>query len=331
LRLFLCHKGWDFCHGGDMVQKLCGILFATLVFTLAVTTTAWAQETTLKAGLPRAGETPVSTSAPSSMGQGVSRWGASFFSIGSLSQGQIETGGASYSAYSYLGLNYKLNETRSWSLRPVFNANSEGLDKSGKKISADFSWGDAHLVYSDKEIATLGPVGVSTNFKLYLPTSEFSRQVHTVAIFRPETFVAYDLGGKMWLTWVIKPDFFIQSQTTFEDRSSPPVEGSYKRKATSLAALDHYLEFKRELNKVFAIKPYVGFKENWTHAGGSSDLKAAHNTSAKLGLGIDLKPLQGVSFSLLAENLVRVSNRADAVKYFRSEDNSLILITTASL
>lgn len=314
-----------------MVQKFRRVLLAAFVFTLAVTTAAWAQETTLKAGLPRAGETSVSTSAPSSTAKAFSKWGASFFSIGSLSQGQIETGGASYSAYSYLGLNYKLSETRSWSLRPVFNSNSEGLDKSGKKVNADFSWGDAHLVYSDKEIATLGPAGVSTNFKLYLPTSEFSRQIHTVAVFRPETFVAYDLGGKMWLTWVIKPDFFIQSQTTFEDPSSPAVGGSYKRKATSLAALEHYLEFKRELNKVFAIKPYVGFKENWTHAGGTPDLKAAHNTSAKLGVGIDLRPLEGVSFSLSAENLVRVSNRADAVKYFRSEDNSLILITTASL
>lgn len=61
------------------------------------------------------------------------------------------------------------------------------------------------------------------------------------------------------------------------------------------------------------MKPYAGFKERWSNSGGNPALQGTHNTSAKLGLGFDIRPVQGVSFTLLAENLVPVSDRKDAV------------------
>lgn len=261
-----------------------------------------------------------------------SRWGVSFFSIGSLSQKQVETGDSSYGFNGYIALNYKLSKTKRFSIRPVFNVNTEGLDKKGNRIESGSSLGDAHLVYSDYEIATLGPAGVSTSFKLYLPTSEFSQQIHQIAKFRPETFVSLGTGTFSSVTWVIKPDFFIQSQTTFADTKAPlRKDGTYPLKTTQLAALEHYLELDGNINKYFSVKPAAGFKEDWYNSGGASFLPATHNTNAKLALGLDIRPLRNLSFTFIAENLVKITNRRDSVKFFRPEDNSLVLMTNASL
>lgn len=296
-----------------------GILFGILVLSTLVN----AQENA-------AVGTSVLTTTPST--EGPSSWGVSFFSIGSLSQRQVETGGSSYGFNGYLGLNYKISKTQRFSIRPVFNVNSAGLDKKGNKIEQGSSLGDAHLVYSDYEIASMGPVGVSTSFKLYLPTSEFSQSIHMIAKFRPETFISYNFGKFSSITWVIKPDFFIQSQTTFEDQKAPlRKDGTYPRKTTQFAALEHYLEFNAEVNKYFAVKPSAGFKEDWYNAGGASFLESSHNTSAKLALGFDIRPTRGLSFTLIAENLVKLNDRKDEVTYFRPEDNSLVLLTNASL
>lgn len=261
-----------------------------------------------------------------------SRWGVSFFSIGSLSQKQVETGDSSYGLNGYIGLNYKLSKTQRFSVRPVFNVNSSGLDKRGKQVERGSSLGDAHLVYSDYELASIGPVGVSTSFKYYLPTSEFSQSINNIGKFRPETFISYDLGSFSSITWVIKPDFFIQSQTTFEDTKAPRrKDGTFTRKTTQMAALEHYLELNASINKYFSVKPAVGFKEDWYNSGGASFLQSSHNTNAKLALGFDIRPMRNLGFTLSAENLVRLTNRKTPVEYFRPEDNSLILMTNASM
>lgn len=300
------------------VSGMVGILWGVLFTSLPVA----AQEQT----------TSLSTTLGSPSDGDSSKWKVSFFSIGSLTQKQVEQGGASYGFNGYLALNYKLSRTQRFSLRPVFNVNSTGLDKKGKVVQQGSSLGDAHVVYSDYEIATLGPAEVSTSFKLYLPTSEFSRSIHTIAKFRPETFVKYELGRFSSVTWVIKPDLFIQSQTTFEDRNGEPLkDGSYRRKTTQLAALEHYLEFDANMNKYFSIKPSFGFKEDWYHSGGAPFLKSTHNTNAKLGLGVDVRPMRNLSFYLIAENQVKLNNRKDSLRFFRPEDNSLVLLTNASL
>jgi len=296
------------------------ILFSILVFSTIVQ----AQETSAAVG------TSVLTTTPSA--GGTSPWGVSFFSIGSLTQKQVENGGSSYGINGYLALNYKLSKTKRFSVRPVFNMNTAGLDKRGSKIESGSSLGDAHLVYSDYELASSGPIGVSSSFKLYLPTSEFSQNVNLIAKFRPETFISYALEYPFTLTWVIKPDFFIQSQTTFEDKNSPiRKDGTYTRRTTQLAALEHYLEFATEINKYFTVKPAMGFKEDWYNSGGASFLEASHNTNAKIALAMDFRPLKNLSFTMSAENIVKLNDRRDQVSYFRPEDNSLVLMTNASM
>lgn len=254
---------------------------------------------------------------------GTSKWGVSFYSLGSVAQQQVERGDSSYFTYNYIGLNYKISKTQRFSIRPVFNYTTEGKDKFEREVKSETTWGDLHLVYADYEIASLGVANVSTGFKFYLPTSAGSQEAKMILKFRPETFISTEVGHGDLLTYGLKPDIFVQSQQTYLDASN-------KEKSTPLAALEHYVEYRANLNKTFALKPAVGFIENWLHPSSNPKFNT-HKTEAKIALGLDITAMKGLQFTLSAENKVLLTDRRDAVSFFRPEDNGIVLITSASL
>ncbi len=255
--------------------------------------------------------------------EGATSWGVSFYSLGAVAQQQIERGGASYFTYNYIGLNYKLSNTRRFAIRPVFNYISAGKDKYNKDIKSDVSLGDLHIVYADYEIATLGQAKVSTGFKFYFPTSDSSQSSGMIVKFRPETFISTDVGRFDSITYVLKPDIYFQSRASNLD--------AFKNdKTTQVAGLEHYVEYNRSFNKMFSLKPSIGFIESWYNP--STDPKAnSHRTEAKVALGLDIRAMKGLSFALCAENKFPVTDRKEAVSFFRPEDNGLVFITNASL
>jgi hypothetical protein len=250
-------------------------------------------------------------------------WGVSFYSLGSVAQQQIERGGASYFAYNYIGLNYRLSKTTRFLIRPVFNYTSSGKDKFNKDVKSDTTLGDLHLVYADYEIATLGEANVSTSFKFYLPTSQGAQESGMIVKFRPETFVALDVGRFDTMTYILKPDFFLQSRGSYLDAFN-------KDKTTQIANLEHSIEYGRSLSKIFTLKPSVGFIEAWYNP--TKDPKFnTHKTEAKIALGLDIRAAKGLSFTLSAENRFFVANRKDEIAFFRPEENGLVFITNASM
>lgn len=250
-------------------------------------------------------------------------WGVSFYSLGSVSQQQIERSGPSYFTYNYLALNYKLSKTKRFSLRPVFQVTSAGKDRNGRSTASSAVLGDAHVVYADYEIATIGTANVSTSFKFYLPTSEGAKTSKMILKFRPETFITWEVGRYDNVTYGLKPDLFVQSQQSFADDRG-------RLRATPFAALEHYLEYGASLNKTFTLKPSVGFIENWMNPD-PRGFAPSHRTEAKIALGLDIRPMKGLSFLLSAENRVLLTNRRGEVAFFRPEDNGVVFITSASL
>lgn len=250
-------------------------------------------------------------------------WGVSFYSLGAVAQQQIERGGASYFTYNYLALNYKLSKTRRYSIRPVFNYTSSGKDKFNKDVKSDVVLGDMHLVYADYEIATLGDANVSTSFKFYLPTSQGSQESGMIVKFRPETFVSMNIGRFDSITYILKPDFFLQSRGSYLD-------SFHKDRTNQIVNFEHYVEYGASLNKTFTLKPSVGFIEAWYNP--TQDPKFyTHKTEAKIALGLDIHATKGLFFTVSAENRFFVTHRKDEVAFFRPEDNGLILITNASM
>ncbi|HEY8269450.1 MAG TPA: hypothetical protein VIG33_01070 [Pseudobdellovibrionaceae bacterium] len=252
-----------------------------------------------------------------------SKWGVSFYSLGSIAQKQIETGDPSYFTYNYIGLNYKISKSRRFAIRPVFNYVSSGKDKYANDVKSEMTTGDLHIVYADYEIATLGEANVSTSFKFYLPTSQGSQDSQMIVKFRPETFISMEVRRHDILTYALKPDFFLQSRGSYLDANR-------KDRSTQIALIEHYLEYSAGLNKMFSLKPSVGFIESWFNPSTNKNFNT-HKTEAKIALGLDINLMKGLMFTLSAENRVLLTDRKDAVTFFRPEDNGLVLITSASL
>jgi hypothetical protein len=263
------------------------------------------------------------------------KWNPSFFSIGGLTQQQVEKGGGSFSSYNYVGLNYKIDHARRFSIRPVFFYNTAGFNKYNEYDTQATQMGDLHIVYSDYEILKFEEVDVSTSFKLYLPTSDYSQQTHMILKFRPETYITKKVGMYNAITYVLKPDLYIQSQTVAVDATTPRnSDGGYRfdpRKTTEIAGLEHYLEFDASLSKSFSIKPSLGFIEDWYNSSAAENLPSGHTTSAKIGLSFDFRVAKRVTLTLGLENKPKITNRKDDLAFFRPEDNSAFLMTNASL
>jgi len=287
------------------------LLVTAALFMAAIS--AQAQEGTSGIRMVEAGPAPVSP------------WGVSFFSLATAPQNQVGQG-ASVFAYNYLALNYKFNKTQRLSFRPVFQYTSQGNDNRGKQVTNDGTvLGDAHVVYADYEIATLGPANVSTSFKFYAPTSDSSQATGMIMKFRPETFISMSVGSFDSLTYVMKPDFYVQSRfsnfTTGKD---------IKENTTKVFEIEHYVEYGLSFNKTFTLKPSVGFLDTFYNVSKDPSVKT-RATLAKLALGLDIYAMKGLSFTVSTENKFSVADRRDDVAVGRPEEYNVLLITNASL
>jgi len=262
-----------------------------------------------------------------------SAWGVSFFSIGSMTQKQIERGGGAFSTYNYLSLNYKLSRAKRLSFRPVFYYNTNGYNRFNDYTSQSIEAGDAHLVYSNYEFADIDDIEVILNMKVFLPTSQSSQVTRMIAKIRPEIIATKPVGRYSSFSYVVKPDIYIQSQMVYIDDTVPKrADGSYKfdpRKTTSMAALEHYLEFDASMTPTFSIKPALGFKEEWYNS--AERLPGGHTTIARLALAMEFRVAQRASFALGIENKPKVANRKDDVAFFRPEENEATLMINASM
>lgn len=286
------------------------LLVTTALFTAALAVQA--QE----------GTTGISMVENSAVNPNASKWGVSFYNLSSAPMAQLGDSPSVF-AYNYLALNYKFNKTQRVSFRPVFQLTTEGKDKWGNDVKSDTVLGDAHFVYADYEIATLGAANVSTSFKFYLPTSEGSQSNGMLLKFRPETFISWGVGRYDSVTYAMKPDFFVQSRASnFDSRG--------REFTTNVFVLEHYLEYGWSLNKTFKVKPAAGFIDSWSNPSENPRVNF-RRTEAKLALGLDVYAMKGLSFTVSAENRFSVADRRDDVAIMRPEENSVVLITNASL
>lgn len=264
-----------------------------------------------------------------------SPWSVSFFSIGGLTPAQIDKGSGSYSAYNYLSLNYKINKDSKFAIRPVFYLNTSGYDKYNAYQEQSAKLGDLILMYALYNYVDQGPLKISTQFKLYLPTSEQSKINRQIAQFRPETYVELTVIGTDTLTWVIKPDIYLQSQTAYLDSTTPIYDdGTYRfdpRKTTRIAYLEHYLEYAKDLGRDFTFKPALGFKEEWTNGSNVENLSPGHNTVVRSAIGVDIKLVRGWTFTPGVENISKSSNPEHGVMDFVPKDNNYFLMINGSL
>ena len=271
-----------------------------------------------------------------SISTGSKSWSSSFFSIASTTSNQIDRGATSIGSYDYVSFNRRLTPDSKFSMRVAFLYNTSGFNKYGDYQNQDTSLQDLHFVYSHYDIGTIGDVEVSGNMKLYLPTSEYSKMQKMITRLHPEAYFFLPLGRFSGVSYVVKSDYYVQSQTAFYDDSTPTrADGSYvtdPRHTTKIAALENYLELDLDISRLFGFQAHAGFMEDWYYSSNVEGIDGGHITYGVLQAGIEIRAMRGLNFLLFVENKPMLATyRNENVAFFRPQDNSIVLMTNAFL
>lgn len=261
------------------------------------------------------------------------KYSFSFNSFASSSYRAALKNNANIDSINYISFNYKLNPEERFSIRPTFYANSYGYNNRNELVESKSSLADLQLVYSRKSYGEFLGMKSSGSLKLYLPTSEFSRRTEMIAKFRPETYFDYDLTTSDTLTYLLKPDFYLQSHNYFVDENTTKTKtGTYKydpRKTTKKFVLEQSLGIYHNINRSFGVVPSFGFIDEWSNS--QEDLGERHNTDFKSSILMDWRVIRQLTFTMGVENKVRITDRRDPLMFFHPNDNSFILMTNAYL
>jgi hypothetical protein len=272
-------------------------------------------------------------------GGSVGTFKTSFFSLASVRTTDYERGGASIGSYNYLGTSYKLTQDSSVAFRYVFFFDSAGFKFNPSTFKEDnigntFSQGDPYFSYSRYNVASFGGWDLGGQVRMYLPMAKFTRAAKTAGQFRLETYLDHDVRRYDNISYVVKWDYYFQTQTAYLDDEVPRYnDGTIPDRAirtTKVMKLEHYLEYDWSLSKYYSVKPKAGFEENWYNGSEAEGQPSRHDTDAKIAIGAEIRPVRNFSFLLSLENDTKLANSKDEVQLFRPENNQWVAITYAS-
>jgi hypothetical protein len=236
-------------------------------------------------------------------------WSLTFFSIASqanMKPGKSTAEDRSIDTYDYFSLNYKLGADAKASLRLPFNYNTAGTDEYAEKQTSNFAMQDIHFVYSNYDLGYFGDIDLSGKVKVYLPTSKVAQETGLITKIRLEGYADYNFNRTWSVAYIAKPDIYWQSQTASVNTSIPTFDdGMYvtdPRQTNKQFGLEHYVQFQYFLNQMFQFSTKTGFVENWYHSSATEGLEGDHTTALRLGVGMWIKPVRGLSFMLGVSN-----------------------------
>lgn len=270
-------------------------------------------------------------------------WSVTFFSVASvqnMSFGKTPPSNVSdrmVDSYDYFSLNYRINPDSKASLRIPVLFNSSGVDQYGTQKASQVSLSDIHFSYSNYDLGYIGDIDVSGVAKLYLPTSKYMQTAKTIAKIRFEGYFDWQFGRFSSLEWVVKPDIYIQSQTALFNPDDIPQydDGTFvrdPRSTTKQFGLKHYLQLNLDINKYLGFQCSAGFDESWYHSSAAEDLEGSHSTAATAGVGLEVRPMRGLSFLLLVSNDTRLNSyRGNDIQWMQPENTQYAIMTNAFL
>ncbi len=266
-------------------------------------------------------------------------WTVTLFSIASVSNmsfGKKATGDRAVESYNYFGFNRKIDADTKFSFRLPFLYKTTGQDKYGENKASSVDLQDIILSYAKYDLGYIGEVDISGNAKVYLPTSENSQNSKTLGKLRLEAYFEYALGRFSTLTYGVKPDFYWQTQTAFFNTDTPTYADGFfvkdPRGTTKQYSLEHYLEAVLDINKYFSFKPKTGFVEDWYYSSEVEQLEGNHVTKVRLGLGFEMRPMRGWTFTLGAQNETTLGSfKGKDVAFGQPENTQYSLMTNAFL
>ncbi|WP_374073736.1 hypothetical protein [Bdellovibrio bacteriovorus] len=264
-------------------------------------------------------------------------WNVTLFSIASVSNmsyGKTASGDRAVDSYNYFGFNNKIDADTKFSVRIPFTYNTSGRNEYDDQVAATMDLQDIHFAYSKYDLGYIGDVDISGNVKIYMPTSAYSQNSKLVTKLRLEGYFEYAIGRFSSITYAVKPDIYWQRQTAYFDPETPQYnDGAFKkdpRGTTKQYSFEHYVEAVIDINRYFSVKPKVGFDEDWYYSSDVEELEGNHVTKVKAGMGLEMRPMRGLTFTLGFQNQTSLgSYKGKDVSYWQPENTEYSLMTNA--
>lgn len=264
------------------------------------------------------------------VGGAAHRFGVALFFIGGYSDKQFRRDNPSFDIFdSYVAFSYLLSNDIRVSARPAFGYSTEGVNIYGDEVTNKIRIRDFSFAASVRNIFSdyIDPA-LELKFKprLYLPTSDASKDTGMIARLRLETRLLYYLNRYTWMEFYVKPSYFFQRNTvalSYANPKRPPV-----LQTTALADSEHGVELHYNLSRTFSLQPAVGFTEFWTN---TSDVNTAREkiqfrqTSLLYGMGLEVRPTRTISF------ILGVRTEKDLIVADKSEETSYSLLWNSIL
>lgn len=261
----------------------------------------------------------------------------SIYSVGNMKPGKDEpAGGRNIGGYNYFSLNYKLDQDRKVSLRLPFTYQTAGYNEYGDYETQRGDLQDIFVSMSFYDLGYIGAIDISGAVKLYAPTSANSQNSGMISRLRGEFFFDWNFSRFSSLTYVLKPGMFFQGNTAYiNDMAGVDDQGFYysdPRSTTKQFELENYLELVADVNQYLALKPRLGFDEEWKYGSVANDIPATHVTKAVAGFGIEVRPMRRLNMTFGVQNeTILNSYKGKDIAFWQPENTSFIVMTNLFL
>ncbi len=253
---------------------------------------------------------------------GNQRFGASLFFIGGYKDQQFRNANPSFDIFdSYISLSYFVNHDILISARPAFGYSIEGVNSYGDEVTNKIRIRDFSFAASIRNILEdyIDPAW-SVRFKprLYLPTSEASKDSGMIARLRLEWDVRRYLGRHSYLRFFVKPSYYFQRTTVALSNANPNRPNQLQ--TTAMADSDHGVTLSANLNRTFSLQGTLEFEEFWSN---TSDVNTDRErnqfrqSNFYYGGGLEVRPSRSIMFIVGArteKNLI-LTDRSDETSY----------------
>lgn len=152
---------------------------------------------------------------------GASKWkeikrniGVGFFNYSNVRVAEINRGNGQLQSYNYPTFEYRTGRGEKVFVRPAFLLNSTGQSNTGEAYDSKLEWSDLYFGYSSYNIPWLPfEMDYKSEIRVYLPTSDSSRNEGMIARIRGDLKAHYPLTSRLTFLLWFKPEYFVQTRT----------------------------------------------------------------------------------------------------------------------
>lgn len=244
-----------------------------------------------------------------------SAFSVTYFLIGGQTLNEQDNEMSSFDVFdSYLSFNYRINPDFRISARPTFGYALSGRNKFGDEVNDKARIRDFSFVAAFSNVAEdYLPASTSYRFapRLYLPTSDGSKDEGMIARLRLENEFRWNFARFSDLRIYAKPSYYFQRTTAFIQPSNG------RSRTTRMADSEHGVEVSYSLNKTFSIVPGLNFIENWSNSSDVNNIRTFRSSVVDYRLGLEVRATRDFSFTIglqSEQDLIR-TNQENEISY----------------